>query len=298
MADDDDDPQLRSMRAAWRSMPDEDPPQRGLAELMAAARQQAEVMAEARAPSRATAERPTWWKRLAATLLRPPMLALASVLLLLGGLFVVTSSNKGVSPEPTPVEQSVPATTTAPATRDHGEASSGGAAPANAGSAAMPPAAPSAAGPGGSPPVLAPPPARPSPPAHHAAAPAQKLKASERTLDEMPATPPREPAPPPPPSVPKPSAAPAYEDSKDDDADAPRATRGAVTKTPAADVESQTPRQQLDDQLLSQCRAAAKRGDCEVAKQLAKRISNDDAAYYQTHVAGDATIAPCLAPAN
>src|SRR5580692_8580509 len=93
MADDDDDPQLRSMRAAWRSLPDEDPPERGLAELMAAARQQATVMADARAP---------WWKML----LRPPVLALATVLVLLGGVFAVTASHKGVSPEPAGVEQS------------------------------------------------------------------------------------------------------------------------------------------------------------------------------------------------
>ena len=38
----------------WLSLPDEDPPERGLAELMAAARAKAETMAS-----------PPWWKRVA-----------------------------------------------------------------------------------------------------------------------------------------------------------------------------------------------------------------------------------------
>ena len=36
----------------WLSLPDEEPPERGLGELMAAARAKAEIMA-----------RPPWWKR-------------------------------------------------------------------------------------------------------------------------------------------------------------------------------------------------------------------------------------------
>ena len=43
---DDDDPQLKSLRAVWLSLPDEDPPERGLSELMAAARVKAEAMAK------------------------------------------------------------------------------------------------------------------------------------------------------------------------------------------------------------------------------------------------------------
>src|SRR5271169_1960185 len=108
MADDDDDPQLRSLRAAWRSLPEEDPPERGIAELMAAAREQAKAMAEAGTP---------WWKRALAAMSRPPLLALASVLVLVGGVFVVTSSHKGVSPEPAPMEErSAPAIAPMPAT--------------------------------------------------------------------------------------------------------------------------------------------------------------------------------------
>ncbi len=65
---------LKSMRAVWLSMPDEDPPERGFADLMAAARVKAEEMA-----------RPSLWERITATLRRPPVLALASVMVLVGG---------------------------------------------------------------------------------------------------------------------------------------------------------------------------------------------------------------------
>ncbi|HEX3764071.1 MAG TPA: hypothetical protein VHW23_35500 [Kofleriaceae bacterium] len=39
-----DDPQLGAMRAVWRAMRDEAPPDRGLADLLAAARSQAAAM--------------------------------------------------------------------------------------------------------------------------------------------------------------------------------------------------------------------------------------------------------------
>ena len=62
----------------WLSLPDEEPPERGLAELMAAARMKAEVMAS-----------PPWWKRLFAVMRRPPVLALATVMILVCGVIVV-----------------------------------------------------------------------------------------------------------------------------------------------------------------------------------------------------------------
>ena len=62
----------------WLSLPDEEPPERGLAELLAAARVKAEVMAS-----------PPWWKRVLAVLRRPPVLALASVMILIGGVIVI-----------------------------------------------------------------------------------------------------------------------------------------------------------------------------------------------------------------
>lgn len=71
----DEGPELRAMRSVWFTMRDEDPPEGGLAELLAAARAKAETMQA----------RPTLWQRLAAGLRRPPALALATVLVLVGG---------------------------------------------------------------------------------------------------------------------------------------------------------------------------------------------------------------------
>jgi hypothetical protein len=72
---DDDDPQLRAMRAVWLTMRQEDPPGGGLAELLTAARAKAETMQA----------RPTRWQRLLAGMRRPPVLALATVMVLVGG---------------------------------------------------------------------------------------------------------------------------------------------------------------------------------------------------------------------
>jgi hypothetical protein len=74
-----DDPKLRAMRAVWLTMRDEDPPDRGLTELLAVARRTAEAMQA----------RPTLWQRLVAGLRRPPALALATVMVLLGGALVL-----------------------------------------------------------------------------------------------------------------------------------------------------------------------------------------------------------------
>ena len=83
-ADDDDidDASLKSMRAVWLSMRDEEPPAAGMSALMAAAAQKADQM---------RAE-PSWWQKLFAQLRRPPALAFATVMLLIGGAVLVTRS--------------------------------------------------------------------------------------------------------------------------------------------------------------------------------------------------------------
>ena len=74
----------------WLSLPDEDPPERGFAELMAAARVKAEVMAN-----------PPWWKRLFAVARRPPVLALATVVVVVCGVIVVgRPHDQAASPAP------------------------------------------------------------------------------------------------------------------------------------------------------------------------------------------------------
>jgi hypothetical protein len=80
------DAQLRSLRAVWLAMPDENPPERGLDALMAAARTKAVEMAEA---STEMPKQPSWWERFVATLRRPQVLALATVLLLVAGVLVI-----------------------------------------------------------------------------------------------------------------------------------------------------------------------------------------------------------------
>ncbi len=78
MTHEDDDPDLApglgSMRSVWLGMREEEPPSRGLGELMAAARTQAAAMKPV-----------SWWRRSFAMLVRPPMLAAATVLVVVGG---------------------------------------------------------------------------------------------------------------------------------------------------------------------------------------------------------------------
>jgi hypothetical protein len=78
--DDGDDAGLRSMRAVWISMRDEEPPSGGLAELLAAARVKADEMRP----------REPWWQRALAALRRPPVLALATVVVLVSGALVIS----------------------------------------------------------------------------------------------------------------------------------------------------------------------------------------------------------------
>jgi hypothetical protein len=84
----------------WLSLPDEDPPERGFAELMAAARAKAEIMAS-----------PPWWKRIGDLLRRPPVLALATVVVLIGGVIIVHRDPAQMS---APVAAPPPVVETAP----------------------------------------------------------------------------------------------------------------------------------------------------------------------------------------
>lgn len=101
----DEGPELRAMRAVWLEMRDEDPPEHGLAELLAAARTKAGTMQV----------RPTLWQRLIAGLARPPALALATVMILVGGAVLIGRRGVDVSaPARTPVSSGIVAQEAAP----------------------------------------------------------------------------------------------------------------------------------------------------------------------------------------
>jgi len=74
-----EDAKLRAMRSVWLAMRDEAPSDGGLAELLAAARDKAAELTA----------RPTLWQRIVTGLRRPPVLAFATVLVLLSGAMVV-----------------------------------------------------------------------------------------------------------------------------------------------------------------------------------------------------------------
>jgi hypothetical protein len=112
---DSDDPKLRAMRAVWLTMRDENPPERGLAALMATARAKAEAMDPQRAP----------WQRLLATLRRPQVFALATVLVLLGGAVVVGRRVVGEPPGARAVDVAGPASAVAERPASAGEPGAG-----------------------------------------------------------------------------------------------------------------------------------------------------------------------------
>jgi len=249
MADQDpDDPQLKALRAVWLSMrdSDEDPPDSGVSALMAAARSQAMHMTPK-----------PWWKRMFEQLRRPPVLALATLLVLIGGAVLMTKRDT--------IEK---APTTAPAPSKELPATNldiGGAAPAQ-----VTPVVPSKADnklesahkPKDEPNVerTAPPPVRPHPTSHNAGKGVESppsadpgFAAGATTMDLPP----------------------------------------APVKRPSAKADSDLPPNHvLVDQLAAQARGAAKRGDCENAKAIATRIAGQDAVYYREHVAGD--LAKCV----
>jgi len=111
---DDDDPQLRALRAVWLAMPDEDPPERGLGELMAAARVKADEMA-----------RPSLWRRVLDAMKRPPVLALATITVLVTGVALIGQRKDEMEPAPaaSPSGPSVPAQIATPPAAPMGSAS-------------------------------------------------------------------------------------------------------------------------------------------------------------------------------
>jgi len=275
-----DDPQLKSLRAVWLAMPDEDPPTRGLDALMAAARAQAEVFAA-----------PPWWKRALHALARPPVLALATIMILIGGAVLISKRDdvKDAGPAaPSPV-QTPPTSRPEPVEAPRPELDKKLDAvtpPPPTTTTPTTPTMPRVEQPAGR--FDGAPVSKPAKPVHKAPAPARaEPKVTTGTTT---------------PSAGTPGYAPQDDAAKSRDGRAKlggeeaQDASGDVVEAAPAQTRGPTPKQVIVDQLLAQCRSAATRGDCEEAKLIARRIAAQSTAYYKEHVASDATIQKCITP--
>lgn len=314
-----DDPALRSMRAMWISMRDEEPPAAGLAALLAAARVKAEEMRP----------REPWWRRIAVAMRRPPVLALATAVVLLGGAVVIGARREAFDAMP----------------RIEGAPAGGGEAAATKLEPAMAPAADTAAtaatadvsddepaaAPGATRPAprpafrAAPPrrgPAPPASPAPAASAPVGGLSTVDRTVAEDPrpvtrerveaeaapapaaaAAPPVAAPPVPSPPAPPPSAPRDVKGAKqrlqiaDDGGSAGEAIVAAPDSSGAGGERTETtgrPGGPTVGQLAKQAETAAARGDCAAVRAIASRIRKLDAAAHRSLVERNAAVKRCL----
>jgi hypothetical protein len=275
---DDDDPQLKSLRAVWLDMRDEDPPERGLAELMAAARVKAVEMRE-------TEERPTLWQRISALLRKPPVLALATAMVLLGGVVLIGSRGDKMHAEPPSLA----------AEQDPVQTPAGSTAAPSAGDVHL---------------------AEPEIPeiveGNLEQKPAEKNAAVVKAGEEKRAEPPRSPAP----GRAKPprratASPPADNAAGTDTARAPQtldetstysettsafeseAVVGGAKAT--ATPESRAPTQaSRAPQYVAEAKAAASRGDCARAQAWLKRLAAEDANAYRKALATDARLRSCV----
>ncbi len=294
------DPMLDSMRSVWREMrdADEDPPTSGLAELMAAAHEQAESMRP----------RESWWRRAFAMLVRPPVLALATVLVVAGG--AIALHRHGVSDATEPVHEQAPArdleaapmssTGAGAELDDRGGASNEKAANTNevtdspATGATVPQADPESA---------------PAVPHEHRAKRSTTTDAQVFGHFRQPgAATPRlaPPAPPPPPPI-EPRGKrenPSSDVSAGDDDKAARGMDRGITKTmeidesePATEDAKPHPRGRVTvstEQLIRQAQVAAQRKDCPAVRATTARIKKAAPVVFQKRVATQPAIARCL----
>lgn len=298
-----DEDQLKQLRSVWVSMreADEDPPDRGLDALMAAARTKAAAMAPP--------PREGFWTKVLAVLRRPPMLALASVTVLLGGALFVTQRRDRMQAEETVRAEDRPPPSM-------GSAAPGGDAPAPALAAptrTTPPEAHTS--------HLAPPPAEKVSPAEPTPAPPTAQIATGSPLPRPRPSGKREETPKQPAAVSSEAGELQNDDAVVDEVGLGGAgrdevdrggTRGAVAQPPvlapepggraAMNVTESISVQKKATmagpalgQLVKQCESAAARNDCAAVKLLARRIQETDAAAFKQQLANNAAIARCLA---
>jgi hypothetical protein len=264
-------------------MRDEDPPARGLAELMAAARTQADAMRP----------KESWWRKSLALLVRPPVLAAATVIVIVGGAIALNRKGVDDASVPVAVEQgrAEPGANRADPAKDEAPsipaAGSGSAATADDQNVRTE-----------KPTVTFRPPPR---------------KNLDTTVAKETVPPP--PPPPPPPTeqprgggeeglviagdAPKPKAepkaekkpvepAPAQPDPKLDSAEADFGGRA-----PTAD-RAPRPAGSPTDQLVKQAELAASRNDCPAVRATAERVKKADPTAYKSRLTTKPAIARCL----
>ena len=323
------DASLSSMRSMWRELRDEEPSDRGMAALLAAARVQADEMKPKKA---------SWWSQLLEQLRRPPVLAMATVVVLIGGAVVIsqrddmktsaeTTETAMTPPPPAPIEApagaAAPAVEPAPpsAARDEGTLEEGGAIRRSARSPS------NLHGP------LTDPAPRPRPVApirERTPDPvpsdglAEKQKAQTRgavdkraaqkqdsTFDVAPGAPMKE----------SESLEIAVGGDSDDlqakgtpttptTSDKTSATTGAapvqagptpdsVARQPLPSIEGEDRKEESSvAQLVTQCEAAAARNDCTAVRALAQKIATRDPQLYRTRLVKNANVARCLPTKN
>lgn len=278
----DDDPMLRSMRSVWVSMRDEEPPASGLDALLAAARSKAEEMKP----------REPWWRRALATLTRPPVLAMAGLVLVIGGAVLIQRRGESLDATATHV-------------RDHAEELDRAPAPVQgAKPEVVVEKTKAAADPGGS--------------GEAAAIASDELRDRPRT-QPVPSRRPRARVPAPDPApVSEPVTEPRPEDSEDhggggapagaDEGKLQVAQEGGKTAPPPREptvdatptvtlggtTRAPSTAQVPTDQLIAQARTAAELGDCAAARVTAARVQKQDPIAYRDRLVKIPAVARCL----
>jgi len=303
--DDDDelglDESLSSMRSMFREMRDEEPSDRGMAALMAAAREQAEQMKPKR----------SWWAVLLEQLRRPPVLAMATVVVLIGGAVVVSQRHdrgemqtESEMAESTPTETLDKTAASPPAIAD-GKARDrleGGESQQDVDAVATGSTAPTVP----EKPVVA---QRPRPTVAKPPGGRTKGTAPDGVADQF--------------AMAEPAAEPPPIEAKKEDAKAPmelaigdedmqpksgvaESTGAAAPPAPDRKPVSRKPLPAIEGedraadptiaQLVKQCEVAAAKNDCAAVRSIAQKIAKQDPSTYRSKVSKNAAVARCLEP--
>ncbi len=303
--DRDHDLQLKQMRSVWLSMRDDDsePSDRGMAALMAAAREQAEAMKPKR----------SWLAVLLDQLRKPPVLAMATVVVLIGGAVVISQRGDEMRTE---TEMAAPAADVAdknaasppPSTDDLAKMKEPGPGGGEAErdrldvtTEAAPVAAPEA-------PVVA---QRPQPaparvkPSVVKKPPVESGKVADN-FSMTPTEPPADPKPEPKKEEAKPlQLATGDEDMQSKGGVAESTATGAappppppVSRKPLPSIEGEdrAGRNTTVAQLVKQCEAAAAKNDCAAVRTIVQKIAKADPAAYRLKLSKNTAVTRCLEP--